>query len=50
MMQTWRVGEVTITSVVESIAKIPAGFLYPQATPEAVAAMPKVWFFPGSTL
>ena len=35
-MQIWKVGDVTITSVVESQTKLPAEFLFPQATVEAI--------------
>ena len=35
-MQSWKVGDVTITSVVESLTKLPAEFLFPQASAQAI--------------
>lgn len=43
-MQTWKVGGVTITSVVESQTKLPVGFLFPEAPADAIRSI--AWLKP----
>jgi len=42
--QSWTVGEVTITSVVEDQSELPPGLLFPEATEEMVRRVP--WLVP----
>jgi len=43
-MLSWQIGAVQITCVVETIIPFPDGFLFPEATPKALKAVP--WLFP----
>ncbi len=46
-MLKWKIGDVTVTRVVEMELPMPDGFTFlPQATPDVLRTMP--WLFPHS--